>query len=178
MSKKLYLKDIATHLIKNSVESLFNGERGNDSLNGSSYHISKEGWKHKKGFYQSFIIDTVLSVIDENCVTCFIDNTGDDCRNRSNTNFHFYKERNKEIEELEKRGLRVIPYSEISSFEITDNALREAFLSWGKKWSNNHIAPFADEAINEPHQWFLVERIFYENKNREEKIISDAFDTL
>lgn len=175
MNEKLYLKDIATHLIKDSVKSLFEGEQGNNSLNGSVFQISKKGWEHKKGWHQSFTIDTILSATDKNSVVCFIDNTGDDYRNSKNTSFYFYKERDKGIEELEKKGRRVIPYSEISSFEITDDALREAILSWNEKWINNHIAPFVEEAISEPQEWLKIKNDFEGGKKK--SIVVGTFDS-
>ena len=82
-----------------------------------------------------------------------------------------YKEKDNFVREAEAKKWYgfFIPYSELSSFEITDEMLREAILTWNEKWSNNHIAPFVEEAVSEPQEWLKIESN-YEN-GREDTIL-------
>lgn len=167
MENKLYLKDIVTHLIKDSVKRLFDGEKGNKAVNSFEYKISKKGWEHKEGWNQCFDIGTILDT-SKNIITCYFDNTGDDKRDLV---VCIYKEKDNFVREAEAKKWYgfFIPYSELSSFEITDEMLREAILTWNEKWSNNHIAPFVEEAVSEPQEWLKIESD-YEN-GREDTIL-------
>lgn len=179
MSEKLYLKDIVTHLIKDSVKRLFEGEQGNYSTNAFVYNISKEGWEHKLGFHQCLYVRVLLE--NENCVSCEYGNPSSDEVKKENhplggkTSILFYKEKNEFVEKVQNNYALIFSYSDLPMFELTNTLLKEAIESWCEKMPNNHIAPFADEAVNEPHQWLKIKKNFNDLERAEDSVLG-AFD--